>query len=97
MTVLPTLYATVYIRFRTGAHTPVWASVAGVGLLTIGLILSMIQTRAESLDGALAEPSACPSQVSPRHLIRREVAEFEGLCLDRRRAARWRRWLGFPP
>jgi hypothetical protein len=42
VTVLPTLYATVYIRFRTGAHTPVWASVAGVGLLTIGLILSMI-------------------------------------------------------
>jgi hypothetical protein len=40
--VLPTLYATVFIRLRTGARTPVWVSVAGVGLIAAGLILSAI-------------------------------------------------------
>jgi hypothetical protein len=42
MTDLPSLYATALIRLRTGAHTPVWASIAGLGLLAAGLILSAV-------------------------------------------------------
>jgi hypothetical protein len=38
--VLPTLYATVSIRVRTGAKTPVWLSAAGVALLALGIVLS---------------------------------------------------------
>jgi hypothetical protein len=41
-TVLPTLYATVYVRARTGANTPVWLSAAGLGLVALGAILSAI-------------------------------------------------------
>jgi hypothetical protein len=39
---LPSLYATVSIRLRTGARTPVWVSVAGVGLVGFGALLSAI-------------------------------------------------------
>ena len=39
---LPSLYATLLIRSRTQAHTPVAASAIGVGLLVIGFILSLI-------------------------------------------------------
>jgi hypothetical protein len=42
VTVLPTLYATLLVRSRTGAHAPVWASLAGIGLIAIGLILSLL-------------------------------------------------------
>jgi hypothetical protein len=41
VTVLPTLYATVLIRSRTQAHTPVAASAIGVGLIVIGFIFSL--------------------------------------------------------
>ena len=40
--VLPTLYATVYIRLRTGARTPVWVSLAGVALVALGAVLSAV-------------------------------------------------------
>jgi hypothetical protein len=39
---LPTLYATVSIRRKTGAHTPVWISVAGVALIGFGAVLSAV-------------------------------------------------------
>jgi hypothetical protein len=39
---LPSLYATASIRRRTGAHTPVWVSVAGVLLVVAGAILTAI-------------------------------------------------------
>jgi hypothetical protein len=39
---LPGLYATVLVRSRTHAHTPVAASAAGIFLLLIGFILSLI-------------------------------------------------------
>ena len=39
---LPSLYATVSIRLRTGARTPVWVSVAGVALVALGALLSAI-------------------------------------------------------
>ena len=39
---LPSLYATILIRSRTQAHTPVVPSAIGVGLLVIGFILSLI-------------------------------------------------------
>ena len=42
VTVVPALYATILIRSRTRAHTPVAAGAAGVGLLVIGFILSLI-------------------------------------------------------
>jgi hypothetical protein len=38
---LPALYATTFIRARTGAHTPVVASVAAVGLIVLGFVLSL--------------------------------------------------------
>jgi hypothetical protein len=41
-TVLPTLYATIYIRVRTGANTPVWLSAAGLALVALGAVLSAI-------------------------------------------------------
>jgi hypothetical protein len=39
---LPTLYATILVRSRTDARTPVAASATGVVLLIIGFILSLI-------------------------------------------------------
>jgi hypothetical protein len=39
---LPSLYATVSIRLRTRARTPVWVSVAGVVLVGLGAVLSAI-------------------------------------------------------
>jgi hypothetical protein len=42
LTVLPTLRATILVRSRTGAHAPVWASLAGIGLIALGLILSLL-------------------------------------------------------
>ena len=39
---LPSLYATVSIRLRTGARTPVWVSVAGVALIGLGAVLSAV-------------------------------------------------------
>jgi hypothetical protein len=39
---LPSLYATVSIRLRTGARTPVWVSVAGVVLVLLGAVLSAV-------------------------------------------------------
>lgn len=39
---IPALYATILIRSRTKAHTPVAAGSLGVGLLVIGFILSII-------------------------------------------------------
>jgi hypothetical protein len=42
LTVLPSLYATLLVRSRTGAHTPVWAGAAAVGLIALGCILSMV-------------------------------------------------------
>lgn len=39
---IPALYATIFIRSRTGAHTPVAASATGVGLIMLGFILSFI-------------------------------------------------------
>ncbi len=36
------LYATILIRRRTQAHTPVLAGVLAVGLIVVGFILSMI-------------------------------------------------------
>jgi len=42
VTVVPALYATVLIRSRTRAHTPVAASAIGVGLLVVGFIFSLI-------------------------------------------------------
>ena len=37
---LPTLYATILIRARTGAHTPVLAGAAGILLVLAGFILT---------------------------------------------------------
>ena len=42
LTAIPALYATIVIRSRTHAHTPVAASSMAVGLLVIGFILSLI-------------------------------------------------------
>lgn len=42
VTALPAMYATILIRSRTQAHTPIAASTIGVGLLVIGFILSLI-------------------------------------------------------
>jgi hypothetical protein len=42
MTALPAFYATIFIRSRTQAHTPVAAGATGVGLIVIGFILSLI-------------------------------------------------------
>ena len=42
LTLLPSLYATIFIRSRTGARTPVWVAVAGVGLLVAGSMLSLL-------------------------------------------------------
>lgn len=39
---LPTLYATILVRSRTHAHTPVAASATGIVLLIIGFILSLV-------------------------------------------------------
>jgi hypothetical protein len=39
---LPALYATILVRSRTHAHTPIAASAAGIVLLAIGFILSLI-------------------------------------------------------
>ena len=39
---LPTLYATILIRARTGAHTPVLAGAAGILLVATGFILTKI-------------------------------------------------------
>jgi hypothetical protein len=39
---LPTLYATLLIRRRTGAHTPVLAGAAGIALVVAGFILTRI-------------------------------------------------------
>jgi hypothetical protein len=39
---VPALYATTMIRARTRAHTPVVASVAAVGLIVLGFILSLV-------------------------------------------------------
>ncbi len=39
---LPTLYATIFIRSRTKAHTPVAVGSIAVGLFIIGYILSLI-------------------------------------------------------
>jgi hypothetical protein len=41
-TVLPSLYATVFVRSRTQAHTPVLIAGAGVGLIAIGFVLSLV-------------------------------------------------------
>lgn len=42
LTAIPALYATILIRSRTHAHTPVAAGFMAVGLLVIGFILSVI-------------------------------------------------------
>jgi hypothetical protein len=39
---VPALYATVLIRARTGARTPVAASGAAVGLIVAGFVLSLV-------------------------------------------------------
>jgi hypothetical protein len=39
---LPGLYATILVRSRTHAHTPVTASAAGIVLLIVGFVLSLI-------------------------------------------------------
>jgi hypothetical protein len=39
---LPSLYATVSIRLRTGARPPVGVSAAGVGLVALGALLSAV-------------------------------------------------------
>lgn len=38
---VPALYATIHIRARTGARTPVAAGAAGAGLILAGFILSL--------------------------------------------------------
>jgi hypothetical protein len=38
---IPSLYAAVYIRVRTHAHTPVVAGIFGVGLIIIGIAFSL--------------------------------------------------------
>jgi hypothetical protein len=40
--VLPSLYATILVRVRTQARTPVWVGAAGIGLLVAGFVLSLI-------------------------------------------------------
>ncbi|MBN1429585.1 MAG: hypothetical protein JXB07_14540 [Anaerolineae bacterium] len=39
---IPSLYATMMVRSRTQAHSPVAASAAGVGLLVLGFVLSLL-------------------------------------------------------
>ena len=42
VTAITALFATIFIRVRTGAHTPVIAGVISAGLLVLGFILSII-------------------------------------------------------
>ena len=42
ITLLPSVYATIFIRSRTGAHTPVWVGVAGMAILLAGSLLSAL-------------------------------------------------------
>jgi hypothetical protein len=41
-TAAPALYATILVRKRTGAHSPVSAAAAGVGLIVLGAVLSVL-------------------------------------------------------
>jgi hypothetical protein len=41
-TAAPAFYATVLVRNRTGAHPPVLAAAAGIGLIVLGVVLSVI-------------------------------------------------------
>jgi hypothetical protein len=39
---VPALYATILVRNRTGAHTPVLAAAVGVLMIVLGFILSVV-------------------------------------------------------
>lgn len=40
--VLPMLWATYIVRSRTGAHSPVWLSAAGIALVVAGIALAVV-------------------------------------------------------
>jgi len=40
--VLPNLYATIFVRHKTGAHTPVEVAAVGVVLIVAGAALSLL-------------------------------------------------------